>query len=424
MSLEDFRPMMKRCSNCLGCKWIPFDKIRSQRFGENCPSVCYNNFNTYSARGRFQLGLALLDGDADYSDTVINVIHNCTTCGSCDISCKVCRYNLEPLEYTLELKAAAVQGGKVLPQQIPIIESLEKEKTMIPGKLKENRGDWAKGTGLKDIFKEKAETAFFPGCKYSYDEEFRKVVGSAAEIFLKAGVDIGILGNADSCCAGRAYQMGFRNEFNRQADANIKAFRTAGVKTIVTPCSDCYHTFKRIYAKMGLDIEILHMVEYLDRLIQEGKIKLTKPVPMTVTYHDPCHLGRLGEPYIPWDGKEKKILNQVHTWEPRRPRYNGAYGIYDPPRNILNSIPGIKLVEMERIREYSWCCGAGGGCSDTYPEFSSWTAGERISEANSTGAKALVTACPWCESNFKNAVDEKGNKIQVFDIIELVWQAI
>ncbi|MGI6778423.1 MAG: (Fe-S)-binding protein [Acetivibrionales bacterium] len=159
-------------------------------------------------------------------------------------------------------------------------------------------------------------------------------------------------------------------------------------------------------------------------LSSEGKIKLTKPVPMTVTYHDPCHLGRLGEPYVPWEGKEKKILNQVHTWEPRRPRYNGAYGIYDPPRNILSSIPGIKLVEMERIREYSWCCGAGGGCSDTYPEFSSWTAGERISEANSTGAKALVTACPWCESNFKNAVDEKGNKIQVFDIIELVWQAI
>jgi hypothetical protein len=82
VSLNDFRPMMERCSNCLGCKWIPFDKIRSQRFGENCPSVCYYNFNTYSARGRFQLGLALLTDEAGYSDTVVNVVHNCTTCGA------------------------------------------------------------------------------------------------------------------------------------------------------------------------------------------------------------------------------------------------------------------------------------------------------------------------------------------------------
>jgi Fe-S oxidoreductase len=165
-------------------------------------------------------------------------------------------------------------------------------------------------------------------------------------------------------------------------------------------------------------------VEYIDRLIQEGKIKFTKSVPLTVTYHDPCHLGRLGEPYVAWEGQEKKILNQIHTWEPRRPRNNGAHGIYDAPRNVLKSIPGVKLVEMERIREYSWCCGAGGGCSETYPEFSSWTAGERITEANATGAEALVTACPWCEGNFMNAVDENGKKIQVLDLIELVQQAL
>ena len=145
---------------------------------------------------------------------------------------------------------------------------------------------------------------------------------------------------------------------------------------------------------------------------------------MTVTYHDPCHLGRLGEPYVAWNGKEKKILKQIHTWEPRRPRYNGAYGIYDAPRNVLKSIPGVNLVEMERIREYSWCCGAGGGCSQTSPEFSSWTASERVSEANATGAQALVSACPWCESNFRGAVDERGKGIEVFDVIELVEKAL
>jgi len=424
MPLEDFRPMMKRCSNCLGCKWIPFDKIKSQRFGENCPSICYNNFNTYSARGRFQLALALLTKDADYSDTVVDAVHSCLTCGMCDIACKICRYNLEPLEHNLELKARAVEEGKILPRQKPVIDNLKKEKTMIIGKVKADRANWTKGLNIKDLSREKAEAAFFPGCKYSYDEKLQKVSLSAVELLLKAGVDLGFLGNADNCCAGRAYQMGFRGEFNERANANIKAFKAAGVKVIVTPCSDCYHTFKRLYARLGLDIKVLHTVEYIDRLIQEGKIKFTKSVPMTVTYHDPCHLGRLGEPYIPWEGKEKKILNQIHTWEPSRPRYNGAYGIYDAPRNVLKSIPGINLVEMERIREYSWCCGAGGGCSETNPEFSAWTAGERVTEANATGAEALVTACPWCEDNFMNAVDEDGRNIKVFDILELVQQAI
>jgi Fe-S oxidoreductase len=424
MALEDFKAMQERCSNCLGCKWIPFDKIKSLRFGENCPSVCYYNFNTYSGRGRFQLGLALLTGDATYTDTVTEVVHNCTSCGLCDISCKVARYNLEVLEHNLELKADAVSKGKTLPGQKQMMESLAKEKTMLAGKTHNARTKWAEGLGLKELPKQKAPVLFFPGCKASFDQKFSGLARSAVRILQKAGVELGYLGAADMCCAGRGLQMGFRDEFTKAAEANIKAFTAGGVKTIVTPCSDCYHAFKRQYPKLGLNVEVLHVVEYLDRLLTQGKLTLTKKVPMTVTYHDPCHLGRLGEPYVAWNGKEKKIMNQIHTWEPRRPRYNGAYGIYDAPRNILSRIPGINLVEMERIREYSWCCGAGGGCSETSPEFSSWTASERITEANATGARALVTACPWCEDNFRGVVDDRGKGIEVFDVIELVEKAL
>jgi Fe-S oxidoreductase len=111
-------------------------------------------------------------------------------------------------------------------------------------------------------------------------------------------------------------------------------------------------------------------------------------------------------------------------YEPRRPRYNGAKGIYIPPRNILQSIPGINLVEMERIKEYAWCCGAGGGVRETYPDFSSSTAAERIDEAKSTGAEAIVTACPWCERNFIDAVAVMHGNMKVFDIVELVQQAL
>lgn len=424
MALTDFRPMEERCSSCLGCKWIPFDKVKSLRFGENCPSISYSNFNAYSARGRFVLGLALQTGDADLSETTTDVIQSCMSCGACDVACKVTRYNLEPLEHNIELKAHAVAAGKVHPEQKRIMDALSREKTMIPGKAKASRLAWAEGLGLKDLSKTKGEVLFFAGCKYSYDAALTPHARAAASLLLKAGVDLGHLGNADMCCAGRALQMGFKDEFARSADANIKAIKAAGVKTIVTPCSDCYHAFKRSYAALGLGIEVLHVVEYLERLIAQKRISFTKKVPMRVTYHDPCHLGRLGEPFHPWTGKEKKILNQIHTWEPRRPRYNGAYGIYDAPRKVLASIPGVELVEMERIREYSWCCGAGGGCGETHPELSAWTAAERVFEANSTGASALVTACPWCESRFAGVKDSNGKTIEVLDIVQLVEMAL
>lgn len=424
MSLEDFRPMMERCSNCSYCKWIPFDKIKSQRFGENCPSISYYNFNTYSARGRFQLGQTLLDGRCDYSDTVVEVIHSCNTCGLCDVSCKVCRFNLEPLEHHIELKFSAVEHGKILPAQQIMMDNLNRQKSMIPGMLKAKRTDWADNLGLKDALKEQCDIIFFPGCKFSYEEDLRNIARSAVGIIQKAGVKVGTLGSSDNCCAGRALQMGFRDDFIKTAMSNIKALEHSGIDILVTPCADCYHAFKRQYATLGLSIRVLHTVEYLDMLLKQGKLKLSGEVPLKVTYHDPCHLGRLGEEYIPWSGTERKIMNQVHTWEPRRPRYNGAKGIYDAPRDLIMSIPGVTLVEMERIRECAWCCGAGGGCSETYPEFSAWTAGERITEANATGADVLVTACPWCESNFRDAVDENGKKIRVMDIIELLQQAL
>lgn len=424
MALHDFRPMEERCSNCLACKWIPFDKVQSQRFGENCPSISWGNFNTYSARGRFELGLALLTGDADLSPATTEIIHQCTSCGACDVACKVSRYNLEPLDHNIELKAHAIKQGKLLPGQAEIIESLSREKTMIRGKKKAARAAWAEGLGLKDLTKEKAEVLFFPGCKYSYDERLTPAAKSAVSILKKAGVDLGWLGAADMCCASRAAQMGFQDAFEAAAKSNIKAIEASGVKTIVTPCSDCFHAFKRQYPKLGLKVEVLHVVEYLDRLVQKGALKFTRTVPRQVTYHDPCHLGRLGEPYVAWSGKEKKIFNQIHTWEPLRPRYNGAHGIYDAPRNLLKAIPGVELVEMERIREYSWCCGSGGGCSETAPEFSAFTAAERITEANATGADALVTACPWCESNFRGTKDENGRTIDVIDIVKLVEMAL
>ena len=436
MALKDFRAMMERDSYCNSCKWIPYDKIRSQRFAENCPTNLFYQFHLYSVRGKWQAAQTYLDTqegtlgkdelikqypyDFNSSPEFLESVQSCMACGSCDISCKICRFNLEPLAFNIELKNEAVLRGFVLPEQKAALEALKKEQTLIVGEKKANRQDWAKGIN----FAADADTVFFPGCKYSYDPELKEYARKACETLINAGVKLGYLGDLDMCCAGRAYQQGFFDEFNERADANIKAFAAKGVKTIVTPCADCYHAFKRLYAARGMDVKVLHVVEYLDELIKSGAIKFTKSVNMVVTYHDPCHLGRQGEPFVEWHGTEKKIMNQVHTWDPPRPRYNGAHGIYEAPRDVIKAIPGVQLVEMERIREYALCCGAGANTQVNFPELAEATASERVTEANCTGADALVTACPWCEANFKNAVDENGNAIEVVDIIDLVARAL
>jgi Fe-S oxidoreductase len=423
MALEDFAAEMDRCSSCSYCKWIPFDQIKSWRFAKNCPSIAYHNFNSYSARGRYLVARSLLNGQSEYSDTVRRVVYSCLTCGSCDVSCKVCRYNLEPLEMVRELKFCSVEAGQCLDEHLTVIDSLRKESNTMGGTRSE-RGAWAEDLNVKRLPNEKAEVLFHAGCRVCYDKELQKNARGAVKILMCTGIDLGILGENEMCCGGRISSMGYRDDFNRFAKANLAIWAKAGVKTVVTSCSDGYHAFKRLYPKLGSEVEVVHTVEYIDRLLKEGQLRFRNEVPLTVTYHDPCHLGRQGEPYVPWEGVEKKIKSQIVVYDPKKPRYNGAGGIYDPPRDILKSIPGLELVEMERIREYSWCCGAGGGVREAYPEFSNWTAGERIAEARSTGAEALVTACPWCERNFLDVIGRQANGIQVLDIIELVQRAL
>jgi len=423
MALEDYRADALRCTRCAYCKWIPLDLIKSWRFSKGCPSIEYSNFHSYSAGGRLVTALSLMEGRSEVTDQVIDSVFKCQLCGNCDVTCKLCRFDMEPLAALHELRFKLVEDGHVLPQHKPVMEGFRKLNNML-NKPKAQRGDWADGLQVKDLSSTKAEVAFHAGCRYSYDGDLRQVLTTSIDLLQNAGVDLGIMGKNESCCGGRAYHMGYSPDYRKAAERNIEAWANAGVKTVVTPCADCYHTFKRLYPGAGSQVEVLHMVEFVSRLIEEGKLKFTKSIPMRVTYHDPCHLGRQGEPYVPWQGKEKKIFGQAVVYDPPRPRYNGAQGIYEPPRNVLRSIPGLELVEMERSKEASWCCGAGGGVREAYPEFSAWTANERIEEAKSTTADAIVSACPWCERNFIDATKQNDTKMKVFDVMELVQQAL
>ncbi len=424
MGIQDFRADALRCTRCAYCKWIPFDLVKSWRFAKGCPSIEYGKFHSYSAGGRLVTALSLMDGRSTITESVKRSVFMCNMCGSCDVACKICRYDMEPLQAMRELRAELVKDGHLPPHAEEILASLKTNLNMM-GEPKEKHGDWAKDLKVKNLTKEKAKVVFHAGCRYAFDGELGGIARSAVKILKNAGIDFGILGAAESCCGGRAYSMGFDDQLTHASNRLLKLWQAAGVDTVVTPCADCYYAFKRLYPEhAGSTLRVVHMTEFLDELVRDGKLNFKRSMPMRVTYHDPCHLGRQGEAHVPWKGKEKKIFGQAVAYDPPRPRYNGAFGVYDAPRNVLKAVPGVELVEMERNKEAAWCCGAGGGTRETYPDFSAFTANERIEEAEATGADALVTACPWCERNFIDAVGARGDKLQVLDVLQLVEQAL
>ncbi len=399
----DLRKVAWQCSRCSVCKWVDAWEVKSAQFAKVCPSSWYYLFDAYSCQGRMDVAVALVDGKLKYeqSPDMTGVFYKCNMCGGCDAMCKRVQ-DMEPLRVIQEMRSKLVSDGQLLPAHMPVMEHLRQEDNMML-KPKADRGKWARGLKVKDLTRQKAKVVFHAGCHISYDKDQWHIARTAVTLLKNAGVDVGIMGKAEVCCGSRPYEMGYQSEFTKYAQNNIEAWQNAGVKTVVTPCSDGYWAFKHLYPTLGAKFEVLHLVEFLDRLIKDGRIKFTKSVPMTVTYHDPCHLGRRDHVYVPG--------------EP-------IMGIYDAPRNIIQSIPGVELVEMYRIKEYAWCCGAGGGAKEGYPDFNAATARFRVEEAKTTGAAALVTACPWCERNFVDAINQNGDNLKVLDLVELVQQAI
>jgi Fe-S oxidoreductase len=421
MALEDYRGDMDMCCRCSCCKFVPMQMVKGFQYANVCPSIAKYNYHAYSGGGRLNIASSMLKKGFSYSDRLLDIVYNCQMCGACGVSCNYAM-DMEVLEPISEFRMKCIEDGQTNPALENVINGLRKTGSLVP--LKGKRGDWAIGLGVKDATKEKVDVLYHVGCLTSYDKDMQKLAKATVKILQKAGVNFGIAGDAETCCGGRAYQMGYKEDFLNQAKKNMAMIKKAGVKTLVTGCADGYQAFKVLYDRYDLkgDLEVLHISEYIDRLIKEGKLKPRKKVDLSVTYHDPCRLGRLGEPWVHWEGK--KIPGDKFVFDPPKVYRRGTYGVYEPPRDVLKSIPGIKLTEMTRIKEYAWCCGAGGGVIESNPGFATWTARERIDEAVSTGAEAIVTACPWCEKNFNEALKESGSGIKVFDIVELVEKAI
>lgn len=414
MALSDYKKDMEGCSRCSSCKWVPFNQIKSWRYAYNCPAISHYNFHAYSGSGKMIMGLSMLTGRSELNEGITDIIYRCQLCGACDTACKVYRDDIDITEVLLELRTHCVEEGQLIIEHMTAVDYLKREDNML-GEKKEMRGDWAEGLDVKDINTEPAEVLFHAGCRYSYDPDLRDTVRGMIKLLTESGVDVGIAGPGESCCGGRAYELGYRGEAENFADDMVSRVKSSGAKILVTPCADGYSAFTYIYPRMGRELpaEVLHITELLGRLISEGRIQLKNEIPVTATYHDPCHLGRKGEPYL-GEWKDSKLLR------PMSMKRAGRKGIYDTPRNLLNAIPGIKFAEMERIREYAWCCGAGGGVPEAFPGLAASTAARRIDEAISAGAEAIVTTCPWCIRTLRDAAEETGAAIKIYDLAELI----
>jgi len=262
------------------------------------------------------------------------------------------------------------------------------------GEPPENRANWAKDLDIKE-YTEGTEWLYFTGCMASYDPKLQRILRAIVNLFKKAQVDFGILGSRETCSGESVRKAGDEQLFQTLAQTNIDTFKELGVKKIVTTSPHSYHTFKNEYPELGGNFEVIHYSQLLAELIREGRLKPTKELNKKVTYHDPCYLGR-------------------HN------------GIYDEPREVLHSIPGIELIEMPRSRENSLCCGGGGGGIWMETKKGERFADIRLEKAIETGAGTLAVACPFCMSMFEDSVLslDKGDIIEIKDIAELLQEVI
>jgi Fe-S oxidoreductase len=267
------------------------------------------------------------------------------------------------------------------------------EKTDNPyGVTANKRVGWQKGLGIKDALAEKVEWLLFVGDDYSSFDPLKGRIQAVAKVLQKAGVDFGTLGEKEVSSGSALLMIGDRDYFETFADANMSLFEEAGIMKIVTADPHAATVLKEEYTK-ALDLEVVTFAEMAAKLIKDGALKPSKQVKVKAAYHDPCRLGRRQD-------------------------------IFDPPRDILEAIPGLELVEFERARKNALCCGGGGSVFFWEPEFAQWVAKERLFEAEYVGAEAIVTACPICVRIFEDAVKAGKSKLKIYDLAEILEQAL
>lgn len=352
---------------------------------DGCPVYNVMLEEQVSARGRNLIIRAFLSRMIEPSPRLARAIYSCLLCRLDEENCSARIPNAEIYEKVRELLVLRKIGP--LPEHQALLSSLQNygNPWMQPSSAREK---WIRKSRSSKTDKSNGYL-YFAGCTFALDPSIQHVPQATTKLLQMAGIVFTVLGKDEVCCGSTALRIGERQLFERLRKDNLRIL--SGYDEVITSCAGCYKTMSIDYPSDTDGPRITHAVQLLERLVSIGKL-VPKGINAKVTYHDPCHLGR-------------------HT------------GIYDPPRNVLRSIPGVVLVEMKNNREKARCCGAGAGLKTANPKTALEIAKRRIEEACDTGAEILVTACPFCEQNLQEAAGTSDRKILVKDISELLLES-
>jgi heterodisulfide reductase subunit D len=382
-NLSKYEDEMWLCARCGDCSLA--DKTVASNRDVYLPCAIKNvlGFEAYAARGRIMIMNDLLNEKLPLSNDIADWAFTCTTCKNCMETCTATADGINLPDMMEAFRKDLVANNFDMPKHREIEESIN----TLGNPYKEPADKRLDLFGERE-WPKKAPIIYFVGCTSSYRE--KEIARTTVALFDKIGVDYTVLPD-EQCCGSVLLRLGRTKSFERIAHRNLEQMNAAGAKTVVTACAGCFRTLKIDVPKEGVEynFEILHVTEYLDRLIQEGKAVFESPRPITVTYHDPCHLGRHAE-------------------------------VYEAPRRVIEAVENVHLVEMETNKRYAHCCGSGGGVKGSFGELANDVASNRIIEAEKTGATVLVTACPFCHKGLEDGAKTIESDLPVIDLPEFL----
>jgi Fe-S oxidoreductase len=375
------------CGSCYGHG--PANPMEDEPgFKSKCPPYEYYRFQRFTPKSRWLMSQRVFHGLDSITPELKEVIYTCTNCLMCQELCGVRDDGYGPWDITVAMREEITAKEGPIEAHRPLYDGLKHHDNPW-SQPKSERGQWAQGLGLKQLSRAGATTLLFAGCSADRPSGKPGVV-ALAKLMLQAGEDFAILGEQERCCGLYAYDLGFRSEYDRLEETNLATIKKAGIRRVVVACGSCQRTWREYAKKAGGGLEVFHGVEFIELLLREGRLKFNKTIRRKVSYHDSCHLGR-------------------------------GCGVYDAPRNVLRSVPGVELVEMERNRRWAWCCGGGGGVPEAYPELAQWNADDRLREAERSGAELLLTSSSLCQRSFAECTQ---SRLPTQDLFDFVCQAL
>jgi len=375
------------CGKCGDCTTSGTQITTAKRHVDKpCPVKNVLGFEAYDARGRIIILKNLLKNNLIVDDSLLEWAYTCTQCGSCKETCLAIEGGIDTPLLMEALRKDLVKEGFKVKKHEDILESIIKNHNPY-GEPKEERLTFLKGKK----FSQTSENLLYLGCTSSYRQQ--ELALASIDLLENLGIEFQILED-ENCCGSVLKRYGYMKDFEDLAKSNLSNLKEKNIKNIIFPCAGCYRTYKVDYEPVNdTAIKFIHLVEFLDEQIKKNSYKFKLNTHKKITYHDPCHLGR-------------------HC------------GIYEAPRNLLKNIQNSTFVEFDALRNYSHCCGAGGGVKSSNPDLALKAAINRIQEARDKSIEVIVSSCPFCEKNLKDGVTEDASNIEVVDITEYLLTSL